>query len=342
MTTPSQNPWTLDEFVERLNENAPLPQGDDARRAPAWTARLVRHYASMQAMSPPERRGRQVFYGDQHLEEAKQLTALQNAGASAKTAAWALSNQYQGSARFAPSEMAKGLAQEASDTLESAESMQVFSATSADARELADFSGIQSRGPEEMNALNGFLSNAVVEGVEHAPALVQRGGVRTENLLSRSDGPESLAPAMTPPFGVEKASPRARALKFGAASIPGPTNAPAASAQSAIDSQARFPASEIEMTPQQKALSLLNGFQGGEPFSRLMKKSAISKPAQPLAAKAAVFDGGRASEKAGAMPWKKWEPVGGLDIALREDLWPHEASLRQALAEWAKSLPEKT
>jgi hypothetical protein len=86
-SSPENAQWTLDEFVERLNEQAPLPQGEDGRRASAWTPRLVRHYATQKALSAPEKIGRQAYYGPQHLEEARRLTAIQQAGGSTKTAA---------------------------------------------------------------------------------------------------------------------------------------------------------------------------------------------------------------------------------------------------------------
>lgn len=87
IASPPDTPWTLDEFVEQLNAHVPLDSTQDARRAPAWNPRLVRHYTTSKALSAPEKQGRQAFYGPQHLDEARRLTSLQNAGVSAKSVA---------------------------------------------------------------------------------------------------------------------------------------------------------------------------------------------------------------------------------------------------------------
>lgn len=84
---PSSSPWTLDEFVEHLNAQVPLDSAQDARRAQAWNPRLVRHYTTSKALSAPEKLGRQAFYGPQHLDEARRLTSLQDAGVSARSVA---------------------------------------------------------------------------------------------------------------------------------------------------------------------------------------------------------------------------------------------------------------
>lgn len=63
---------TLTEFVTELN----------ASSSKAWNPRLVRHYTTMGAINKPIHQGRQAYYDDHHVQQAKELSSLQELGVS--------------------------------------------------------------------------------------------------------------------------------------------------------------------------------------------------------------------------------------------------------------------
>lgn len=78
--------WGVEEFVEILNEQAPLKEreGEDSRRTNEWNIRLLRHYATEKAISRPLKEGRKAYYTEEHLREIQLLLQSQSMGMSSK------------------------------------------------------------------------------------------------------------------------------------------------------------------------------------------------------------------------------------------------------------------
>lgn len=78
--------WGVEEFVEVLNEQAPLKEreGEDSRRTNEWNIRLLRHYATEKAISRPLKEGRKAYYTEEHLREIQLLLQSQSMGMSSK------------------------------------------------------------------------------------------------------------------------------------------------------------------------------------------------------------------------------------------------------------------
>ncbi len=74
-----QSQWTLEEFVEVVNELLPqflpLPEGE-TRILEAVNPRLVRHYTTQGLLDKPQRSGREVRYGYRHLLQLLLLRRL--------------------------------------------------------------------------------------------------------------------------------------------------------------------------------------------------------------------------------------------------------------------------
>ena len=312
MTDTPNNPWTLDEFVEQLNQSAPLPS-EDGRRASAWTPRLVRHYASLKTLSAPERRGRQAYYGEQHLREAQQLTSLQQAGVPSKTAA--LLMESQNSALLAEADEA---AFEANEALNA----QTASASFGLAEGFAGFAMTPGLGgslsePAEDAGETPWLRTQKID-----PSLMSKARVEAEPMASAQAAPRGLV-------GSRSALSN---MGFAAAASGAPTDLGVSAARSADANPAGPGAQNAQASSsRERALELLGDFQrrGGGSLPMVKK---IAPNATPHAAPAA----GAAKTSGQTQNWRRWSPMEGVEISLREDQWGAQASLEKAFEEWAK------
>ena len=73
--------WFTD-AVDETNEDSPEYGLADLAALSGVSARTIRYYQSVDVLPRPDRRGRQAFYGDEHLERLRLIAELQDRGLS--------------------------------------------------------------------------------------------------------------------------------------------------------------------------------------------------------------------------------------------------------------------